>query len=1087
MIRFLYGRTGTGKTTAILDEIAGMTAEKPIYLLVPDRAAVQTERAVACRELGGHTDVLTFTRLCNLFFRRYGGICKTYIDKGAKRIVMGRTLESLSSSLSEYGSVPLSDTRTVETLVSMRTELCGSRITPDDLQNAAETITGEDLLSRKLHDLSLIFSAYESEIRSRYDDPDSTLSEVATRLCGSGFFAGSVVYIDAFSFFTAVQYDIIEEIFREADNVTVSLAYDPEHDASLAPFYSLAQTDRRLHGAAKASGKDVAPDRILRTPWRYENEALSHLAENLWAKSGKTVPFDGDCSPIRLICAKDALSEAEAVALDIAKKVRAGARYRDFAVVMRDRAQYDGILDAVLKKYEIPFFLSAHSDMTRLAPIRFLSAALDVCRRGFLPEHVISYLKTGLCGIEEARADALETYLTRWHISGKALRSGEDFTMSPNGYEEAGSGKKTERLADINATRRELIEPLHKLNSAIHKTQSVREHCRVLYEFWSAMQIPERTEEMQNLLLASGEPGAAAELARSETLFCNLLDSLVACAGDACVPLDTFAVMFRMMTAETAVSVIPTSIDEVLVTEVSALNFADTRYVYLVGTAEGSFPKRLSEEGFFSEREKEILHGAGIDLAMRLPNRLSDELLYFYSAAASPRAGLTVLYPQYTDAEKNCPSSPVERMKVLFPNLKTERFENLSPLDRLERPLPSLEFALSAGGILREKIRAAFRDDERYRDRFRYINEPLSARCCALSPETANALFGSKIRTSYSRLEKYIKCHFFYFCDSELRLADCSKIKFDNLNLGNFVHKLLEKVTPLVLRDGERDPDKIDAALKNASSAYLRSLFADENAPVPGRLLHIADYLCRCTRIYIDRLMREFDQSRFRATGFEIGIGEESGKISPMTLENEHGSVSLSGVIDRLDVWDAENGETFVRIADYKTGNKTFDLEKIRRGLDLQMPLYLFSVCESGKKNGKEPIPAGILYIGVKPKKDQGEFGEEESHLAAMASGLLIDDPEVLRAMEESLSGEFIPVRMTQTAKEEKLKVDRSSELMQRERFADWKEEIASTVLSYADEIRTGNAAADPQEDGGKYPCRYCPHKAICRAAKHET
>lgn len=1083
MIRFLYGRTGTGKTTAILDEIAAAPEGKPVYLLVPDRAAVQTERAVACRELGGHTDVLTFTRLCNLFFRRYGGICKTYIDKGAKRIVMGRTLEDLAPSLSEYGSVSFSDTRTVDALVSLRSELCGSRITPEDLDNAAGLLTGEELLTRKLHDISLLFSAYEKNVCARYDDPDSTLSEVAARLRGSGFFAGSVVYIDAFSFFTAVQYEIIEEIFREADDVTVSLAYDPGHDASLAPFYSLVQTNRRLRAAAKASGKEIAPDRVFGSSVRYRNPALAHLAARLWSEEG-IVPFDGDGSPVRLICAKDTLAEAEAVALDIAKKVRLGARYRDFAVVMRDRTQYEGILDAVLRKYDIPFFLSARSDMTELAPIRFLSAALDVCRRDFQTEHVLTYLKTGLCGLEESRADALETYLTRWHISGKALRSGEDFTMNPDGYEEAGNGKKAERLAEINAARRELIEPLHKLAGAIRKKQSVREHCRILYEFWSAMRIPERTEKMRAVLLESGEPGAAAEIARAETLFCGVLDSLVACAGDACVPLDTFAVMFRIMSAETELSVIPTSIDEVLVTEVSALNFADTRFVYLVGVSEGNFPMRVGDEGFFSEREKEVLRAAKIELSMPMMNRLSDELLYFYSAAASPKEGLTILYPQYTDAEKNRPSSPAERILALFPSVKTERFENLSPLDRLERPLPSLEFALSAGGILREKLLAYFRDDERYRNRFRYIDEPLSARCCALSPETAEDLFGKKIRTSYSRLEKYIKCHFFYFCDNELKLADCSKIKFDNLNLGSFVHKLLEKVTPLVLRDGERDSEKIDAALKDASSGYLASLFPNENVPIPGRLLHVAEYLCRCTRVYIDRLIREFDQSKFRATGFEVPIGEEPGKIAPMTLENEHGSVSLTGVIDRLDVWNAENGETFVRIADYKTGNKKFDLDKIKRGLDLQMPLYLFSVCEDGKKKtGKEPIPAGILYVGVKPQKDKGGFGEEQSHLDAMTSGLFIDDPVVLRAMEESLAGEFIPIRQKKDD-DPTLSAGSDSELMPAADFPGWKDEVASTVLAYADKIRSGDAAADPQEDGGKYPCRYCPHKAICRAAK---
>ena len=49
--------------------------------------------------------------------------------------------------------------------------------------------------------------------------------------------------------------------------------------------------------------------------------------------------------------------------------------------------------------------------------------------------------------------------------------------------------------------------------------------------------------------------------------------------------------------------------------------------------------------------------------------------------------------------------------------------------------------------------------------------------------------------------------------------------------------------------------------------------------------------------------------------------------------------MKLTGIIDRVDVVK-KNGKTYFRIIDYKTGKTSFDIEKVKAGLQLQLAIY---------------------------------------------------------------------------------------------------------------------------------------------------
>ena len=65
-------------------------------------------------------------------------------------------------------------------------------------------------------------------------------------------------------------------------------------------------------------------------------------------------------------------------------------------------------------------------------------------------------------------------------------------------------------------------------------------------------------------------------------------------------------------------------------------------------------------------------------------------------------------------------------------------------------------------------------------------------------------------------------------------------------------------------------------------------------------------------------------------------------------------TLSVTGKVDRVDGW-LKNGKLYLRVVDYKTGKKAFDLADVRYGLGIQMLLYLFAL----QRYGGSAVPAG--------------------------------------------------------------------------------------------------------------------------------
>ena len=91
---------------------------------------------------------------------------------------------------------------------------------------------------------------------------------------------------------------------------------------------------------------------------------------------------------------------------------------------------------------------------------------------------------------------------------------------------------------------------------------------------------------------------------------------------------------------------------------------------------------------------------------------------------------------------------------------------------------------------------------------------------------------------------------------------------------------------------------------------------------------------CTTAEDIVDRMAEELAESDFKPVAFELGFGGRDGALPAITIQEGDATLSVSGKVDRVDGWVKDN-RLYLRVVDYKSGKKAFDLAAVRMGLDI--------------------------------------------------------------------------------------------------------------------------------------------------------
>lgn len=1097
MITFIYGRAGSGKSTYIYDRIASdlKNGRKPL-LLVPEQQALYAERQIADLTSDYSSielEVLNFRRLANRVFREYGGLTFNNIDDGGKLLIMWRVLNEISPFLKEYDGLSEKDISFAELMLKTVQDMKMYNVSPHMLEVAVPKLKEEHpSLSRKLEDIALIYATYQSFLNKEYNDPTDELTRLADTLSENEFFNSYNVYIDSFDGFTPQQYRVIDAIFRQSANVTVSLCIDPEDTVGI--FETTHKTLKSLKkiSVGVSDGKGDIKEIYLSDDRRFENTELAYVSHNLWNRTAPPLTLKNGPQYVKTAACRDVYEECEFVASDIMRRVREGARYRDIVVIARDISLYEGLLDTELEKCGIPFFMSRRTDVTTKPVFKLILAALSIKNRNWRYSDVISYVKTGLAGLTYDECDLLENYVSAWNISGSRWYDEYDWNMNPDGYTDNMTDEGRETISKANEIRRRIVAPLSKFFESIGNT-TVLEVTRALYDFLLETGVREKLEEQAQRCSRDGKDAEASELIQLWNILMASLDTIVDIAGDMKTDSDRYFTILKLLLSRTDIGTIPSKCDEVILGSALNLRSANVTDVYLLGVNDGVFPRAVSEEDIFSDAELNILKTADIKIYPDTKDRTGDELYYFYRAVSSSSRFLSLVYSE-TDLGGAAlkMSLPARRVDFLLGGKTVTKYADIELSDKIYGYRAGLKYLSmypeSEEGKALQKI---YNADDKLRQKLYAFRTPLEEREAYVGSSLLSELYKGDIVLSQSRLNRYIECPFSYHCQYMLRLKEKKTAVFRSADIGTFIHAVLERFMARVVTDDGVNTDiqkqEIERIVDEIINDYISTVCFDV-AFSSARMRELFKRLRRTSLLLIDNILSEFRQSEFVPAFFEMPVkmNSENG-VEPYKIPLSDGTnLYMQGIIDRVDTYK-KGKDVYVRVVDYKTGTKTFSPDDIALGLNLQMLLYLFALWNSKSEKFKQSVkcegsvlPAGILYFSAQAPDAELDASDDDEKVKQKAEnditrkGILISDLDVLKAMDKELQGRYIPV---------KLKADGSftkySYVGTLEKFGEIMQQVNDVVDKIACEMKGGNVSASPLDKTD--PCRYCKMKPVCR------
>lgn len=1103
-LQFYFGGSGAGKSRQLHRDITAWARKEPernFLFLVPDQFTMQTQvDLVNASDCGGimNIDVLSFGRLSHRIFEETGYGQKPVLDDTGKSLVLRKVAASLKEELPVIGR-NLNKLGYIHEVKSAISEFKQYGLGTKEVGALAQFAKGRGALYYKLKDLEVIYQGFSDYIRDRFITTEETL-ELLTRAVGkSEIIRDSVIVFDGFTGFTPIQYRLIQELLTLTERVIVSITIDMKEDpfqmgGEQELFYLSKKTVGDLCRLAKKAGIERTDDIFIKNvplPRFKDNEEMAHLEKHLFRYP--IVPFQEEKNhSIYLTESPSPAKEVRQVCIRIKKLVlEEGYCYRDIAVVTGDLETYGDYFEREALVYDIPIFMDRTRGLLLNPFIEYIRSALKVVLNDFSYETVFHYLRCGLSGFTPEEIDPLENYVLALGIRGKKKWS-QAFVRKEH--------QEPEFLAQLNDVRERLMEQLAPL---LERKKTAGELVRLLYDFIVAGRIQEKLAGYEQYFRENGEPERAREYAQIYRLVMELLEQIIALLETEPMSLQEFADILDAGFGEIEVGTIPGSVDRIVVGDMERSRLKQVKVLFFLGVNDGNIPRSGSKGGIISDIDREFLQQSEFELAPTPRQQMYIQRLYLYMNLTKPSQRLYLSYARMNSQGKSIrPSYLVDTIRKLFPGIevkKTTVMENsleqlVGKRDGLTLLAEELrDYALGREGALNQKelssLYQLYEKDEEYGAYVEKLSDAAFAwyQHKPLARVVAKALYGSMLENSVSRLEKYAACAYAHFLQYGLSLKEREEFSFEQVDLGNIFHGVLEIFAGKLSKNGytwfdfpEEEGDRLlKEALDESTTAYGETILYSN-----ARYEYMTERMFRILKRTIRTLKAQLREGDFTPASFEMSFSRVEELESVNIALSEVERMRLKGRIDRIDTYEDEE-HVYVKVIDYKSGSRKFDLAALYYGLQLQLVVYMNVACEAEQKKhqDKEIVPAALLYYHVDDPmvKTEEALTQEEINREILkelrTTGIVNQDEKVIQLLDKHFTDKSMVVPV-ERKKDGSFSV--RSSIIAKEDYEVVSQFVNHKIRQFGREILEGNIAVNPCEQGGRSSCTYCAYKGVC-------
>ena len=1106
-IRFIFGRAGTGKSRFCLDQIKKKIDRNDnnnkLILLVPEQYTFDTEKKfleIVTEKGFLRGEVLSFKRMAHKVFEECGGRTDIRISDSGRNMLIYKILKDKTDEL-EYFNRMTKEQGFSSVVSKLITEFKKYNISTEIL-NLKEEEINDDELKKKLKDLGLIYNEFNNALHKQFIDGDDELTLLYNKLIDCNIYDDAEIWIDEFTTFTPQQLEVIKILAKRAKTVNITLCSDSLSNGVdidyTDVFDAIKNTENSILNIMKEGNISyLEPINLNKgTPYRFlKNDTLSHLERHFFTYPFK--PYKEEPNNIRLYKANNSYEEVETVAKDILEMVRdKGYRFKDIAVVCRNIAEYEKIATVIFNDYNIPFFIDKKREILDNPLVVLIISSLEILINNWSYESVFKFLKSGLINIEEKYIDVLENYVLANGIKG--------YKWTRDLYDKDEISDEENILFEI---MEEVREPLISLHNKIRGKKTVKEITTSLYNFLVELKVFDTLELWLEEFESIGLQDKIKEYIQVPEMVIEILDQLVDVLGDEVIDIKEFTKILVSGFEEKEVGVIPMALDQINIGDISRVKGREVKALYLIGVNDGVLPSVNKEEGVISDRERDILRDIGLRLASDTKSRAFEEQFIVYTALTIASEYLMVTFPMADFEGKSLrPSIIIPRLKKILPGLVEESEiynlkENNDKFSKITAPIPTFNELISALRMEFEKEDV----DEYWAEAFKWFeeNEEFKSKASRMFKgltytNLVEKVPREKIRRLYqaenkklifnvSRIEKYAQCPFSYYVQYGLKAKDRKVYEFSAPDLGSFMHNILDDFTNKIRNEkiswSELNKERCKVIVNELVDKKLES---DTNSILNStkKYKYFADRFKRTITksvMVISEQMRKGSFEIFR-NEFEFG-GFKDGEPIKIDLPSKE-TVYLVGRVDRIDTLDLD-GNTYIKIVDYKSGAKKFNLTEVYYGLQIQLLVYLDALIKNSKHILKnQAMPGAILYFRIddpiiKSNKKLSEEEIKENILKELKmSGLLLKNIDVVKAMDNDMEtySLIIPASIKKDGD-----FSSNSSVVTEEQFNILRTYVNDKMAELCEEMLSGDIKITPCKNNNTPYCNYCDYSSVCQ------
>lgn len=1109
-LRFCFGPSGSGKSHRIYEEIMQRAAEEPgrnFLIIVPDQFTMQTQKDLVMRsDRDGilNIDVLSFGRLSHRILEEVGTKEMPVLDDTGKSLVLQKVAADLKEQLPAMGSL-LHKQGYIHEVKSAISEFMQYGISTQDMDKLITSAQKRGALAMKLKDLKTLYRGFQDYIRDHFITTEETLDVLRRSLSKSKILKGSVVVFDGFTGFTPIQNRLIQELMRVCAEtivtVTIGVGEDPyKMDGEQKLFHlskkTVADLEKLAAEAEVERGEDLfvkgGPNRFAKAP------ALHYLEQNLFRYQYE--PYAGEQQEIHMFEALSPREEVHQTALYIRHLIREqGMTYRDIAVVIGDLEGYASYVETEFGQLEIPCFLDRTRGIVLNPMIEYIKSALQLYIKDFSYDTVFHFLRSGMSDISREEIDELENYVIRTGARGYRTysrlftRRTEELQENAEGSEQA-EEKTMERLNRIRQQFMDAVEILH-----MGSQEKAGDYVSHLYDFLEQNQVQQKLLNYQQQFEKEGDLSRAREYAQIYRLVMDLLDQVYELLGEEEISRQEFADILEAGFGEITVGTIPQNVDRIVVGDMERTRLKQVKVLFFLGVNDGNIPKNASKGGIISDMDREFLIESGTEMAPSPRQQMYIQRLYLYLNMTKPSEQLYLSYAKVNSEGKGIrPSYLIDTVRKLFPAMSVEYPQNRSRLEQIEGRQEGARYLAEE---LREYVEGTLPEEERQDFYLMYRAYEADAagrdlltraafrryRESGLSRIVARALYGQQLENSVSRLETYAACACRHFLQYGLSLQEREEFGFEASDMGTVYHAVLEnfagKLAESNLTWWDFTEDFAAKAVKESVEAYA-AIYGETVLYSSARNEYAITRMSRILTRTVLTLQKHLKQGSFQPDDYELSFrfAEDLDSIHVDLSEDE--KMHLQGRIDRIDVSeDAEH--VYVKVIDYKSGNRKFDLAALYYGLQLQLVVYMNAAMEmeSRKHPDKEIVPAALLYYHIDDPTIETpvELTDEQINEQILAklrmNGVVNSDPRVVERLDRYMQDKSVVIPVE---KKKDGSFSARSGVLSREEMQLISSYVDAKIRSIGREILDGKIAANPYEKGNEEACTYCAYKKVC-------